>query len=447
MLVTPRAAFLAFSFLTLSVAPALARQQADSYLRPPIRYAEAPTTDPITKLQARIDSGELVLKRDRKQGYLASVLEALDIPRSSQLLVFSKTSFQAARISPRTPRAIYFNDDTYIGWVPGGDVVEVSSVDPNLGAVFYTLDQSPPEAGQKPLFERQTHACLSCHSSVRTENVPGHFMRSVFARPDGLPAYNGGSFDTTDASPLSERWGGWFVTGTVGKDQTHMGNVFATDRAHPEQIDRQAGSNLTDLSSLVKTSTFLEPSSDLVAHLVLGHQADMHNRLTAAGFAARQALAEQEAINRSQNFPPDTIWDSVRKRIEAPAEKVVEALLFCDAASWTGPVAGTSDFAQDFAARGPKDAKGRSLRDLDLNSRLFRYPCSFLIDSEAFRSLPDPTRTYIFRRLHEVLTGQDSSPRFAHLSPADRQAILEILRDTHHDLPDSWRTATATRSE
>jgi hypothetical protein len=443
MLVT-RSALLTLVSLTLA-APALA-QQTDAYLRPPISYVDTQPTDPIARLQARIDSGEVVLKRDRKHGYLASVLEALDVPRSSQLLVFSKTSFQAARISPRTPRAIYFNDDVYIGWVPGGDVVEVSSVDPHLGAVFYTLDQSP-EGGQKPLFERQTHACLSCHSSVRTNDVPGHFMRSVFTRPDGLPAYNGGTFDTTDASPLAERWGGWFVTGTVGNDQTHMGNVFATNRAHPEQIDRVAGSNVTDLASLVKITTFLEPSSDLVAHMVLDHQATMHNRITAAGFAARQAMAEQQAINQSQNLPADTIWDSVRKRIESPAEKVVESLLFCGEAPLTAPVAGTTEFANSFAARGPKDAKGRSLRDLDLKTRLFRYPCSFLIDSEAFRALPAPTLAYIHRRLLEVLSGQDTSPPFAHLTPDDRQAILEILRDTHPDLPDSWRSASSAPAD
>jgi hypothetical protein len=38
-----------------------------------------------------------------------------------------------------------------------------------------------------------------------------------------------------------------------------------------------------------------------------------------------------------------------------------------------------------------------------------------------------------------VLNGGDKDPIYQKLSPADRQAILEILRDTKTDLPAQFR--------
>ena len=109
-------------------------------------------------------------------GYLRSVLKLLYVPVSSQGLVFSKTSLQLFRISPSNPRAIYFNDNVYVGWVRSGEVIEVSTADPNLGAVFYTLDQT---ASTNPKFVRRAE-CLQCHSSRSTKDVPGHIVRSIF---------------------------------------------------------------------------------------------------------------------------------------------------------------------------------------------------------------------------------------------------------------------------
>jgi hypothetical protein len=403
----------------------------------PIDYLKGAVDDPVARLQARIDRGEVTLEFDDRQGYLPAVLEQLGVPEASQVLVFSKTSFQHTRISPRSPRALYFNDEVYVGWVRGGDVLEVASVDPKQGTVFYLLGQ---ERSGRPRFERETHACLSCHASGRTQDVPGLLVRSVYPAPDGQPVYNAGSFVTDHTSPLKERWGGWYVTGTHG-DQAHMGNAFVRDRANPERLDRAEGSNVTDLTGRFAASAYLRGTSDIVALMVLEHQTQTQNRITAANYQARMALHYDQVMNEALGRPGGTLSDSARRRIEGPAEDLVEALLFCGEAPLTGPIAGTSGFAEQFAARGPRDGRGRSLRDFDLTRRLFRYPCSPLIYSESFDGLPAEVKAYVYRRLREILTGEDQDPRFAHLDAEDRRSIFEILLATRADLPDDWTRA------
>jgi hypothetical protein len=402
-----------------------------SYEGRPINYLDGPVDDPIARLQRQLDRGEVELEYDDRLGYLPSVLERIGVSETSQVLVFSKTSFQHTRISPRSPRALYFNDDAYIGWVRGGDVLEISAVDPEQGAIYYLLDQ---RRSPRPTFERQTYDCLSCHASGRTQGVPGHLVRSVFTGPDGQPAYNAGSFVTDQTSPLEERWGGWYVSGTHG-DQRHMGNVFIRDRDNPEKLDRSAGANLKDLSDRFNSSTFLSSHSDIVALMVLEHQTQMQNRITAAGYQARVALDTEAGINEALGRPQGSMSDSTRRRIEGAAEDLLEYMLFVGEARLSAPIAGTSGFAEHFASLGQRDRRGRSLRDFDLQTRLFRYPCSYLVDSEAFEALPDQVRDCIDQRLLEILSGRDRDPKYDHLSPEDRQAILEILRDLEVDLP------------
>ncbi|MBX6316195.1 MAG: hypothetical protein IRY99_25280 [Isosphaeraceae bacterium] len=404
--------------------------------REPIDYHNAPVHDPVARLQERLDRGEVTLRYDDKNGYLASVLEQLGISPTSQMLVFSKTSFQHTRIAPKTPRAVYFGDDAYVGWVRGGDVIEIAAVDPRQGATFYLLDQ---QKADRPAFIRQTETCLQCHASPKTQDVPGHLVRSVFPDRTGLPVFRAGSFVTSHESPLAERWGGWYVTGTHG-EQRHMGNVVVTDPEHPEQLDKDAGANVTDLAGRVDTWPYLTPHSDIVALMVLEHQTQMHNYITLANYQTRLALHSEAAINQALHRPADAISPSTERRIRNAAEKVVKYLLFAHEAPLTSKITGTSDFAREFSARGPFDQRGRSLRQFDLERRLFRYPCSYLIYSEAFDTLPQPAKNHIYRRLREVLTGQDQSPDFAHLSSEDRRAILEILLATKPGLPDDWKT-------
>lgn len=401
----------------------------------PISYESSTPTEKVQKLKERLERGDLTLAYDKQHGFLKAVLEELEVPKSSQLLVFSKTSSQIRKISPQRPRAVYFNDDIYVGWVQHGGVVEISSADPMLGAVFFTIDQEQPS---QPKIVRDRGQCLICHASSRTQGVPGHLMRSVYVGRSGQPEFGSGTFNTVDTSPLAERWGGWYVTGTHGQ-QRHMGNVLITDPENNENLNTEAGANIVDLSDLVDTSPYLTPHSDIVALMVLGHQTHVHNLITRASFETRSALHYDQIMNKALDRKPDYRSESTTRRIEAAADKLVAGLLFAGEAELTDGIEGTSGFAEAFTARGPFDDEGRSLREFDLQSRLMKYPCSFLIYSQAFEALPPEIKQVVYEKLFAVLTGKDSSEEYDHLSPADRRAILEILRATQKDLPDFWR--------
>jgi hypothetical protein len=253
-----------------------------------------------------------------------------------------------------------------------------------------------------------------------------------------MPLFHAGGFVTDHRSQLSQRWGGWYVTGTHGP-QRHMGNIFAEDRDHPDDLDREKGANVTDLKGRIDVENYLAPSSDIVALMVLEHQTRMTNLITRVGWEVRMALSDQKAINQALKEPEDQISDSTRRRIDNAAESLLKYTLFTDEALLEAPVKGTAPFAAEFQGQGPRDHAGRSLRELDLTRRMFRYPCSFLIYSAAFDGLPAVVRERFYRRLWEVLTGTDRTPVYGRLTASDRQSIYEILRDTKRDLPAYWR--------
>jgi hypothetical protein len=408
---------------------------ADEYDRPPINYNTATPANAVTRLQAVVDEGKIRLEFVEHFGYLPSLLRQFKVPVSSQGLVFSRTSLQRQRIHPRTPRAVYFNDEVYVGFCQQGEVLEISAVDPQLGTVFYTLDQREAD---RPRFLRQTDHCLLCHGSSANRGVPGHLLRSVYPSDAGEPILSLGSFRVDQTTPFKNRWGGWYVTGSHGR-QSHLGNlVLSEPPVRPEAIDNRAGQNRTALPDRVNTEKYLSPHSDIVALMVLEHQTQAHNLLARANLETRLALYQNADLNRSLGKPADHIWDSVQVRIHTAGWELLRGLLFCEEAPLEGAITGTSTFAADFVARGPRDRKGRSLRDLDLRSRLFKYPCSYLIYSPAFDALPAEVKDYVLQRLGRVLTGEDSSAAFKHLSEEDRQAILEILRDTKPAAVAAW---------
>ena len=423
------------SFVTACVVASHAGAQPDDLNNPPISYKTAQTDNVVSDLQKRIRAGQAKLKFVDDHGYLPSILKELNVPLSSQVLVFSKTSFQRERITPKTPRAIYFNDDVYVGFCLRGDVLEFSAVDTNIGTAFYTLDQSPDD---KPQFDRHKDNCLSCHATSATGGAPGHLVRSVFTDRIGMPVLNAGTFRTDHTSPFKERWGGWYVTGTHGK-QAHMGNWVVENKRDPEAEGNASGQNVTELRSRFTVANYLTPHSDIVALMVFEHQTQAHNRIAQALVGTKQALHYQQALNKDLGEPATHRWESTTRRIESAGDALAKYLLFSGEAKLEGPIEGTSGFAKEFAARGPFDKKGRSLREFDLKTRLFKYPCSYLVYSKGFASLPAEVKAHTLKRMHAVLTGADTSAAFAHLTAADRAAVLEILRDTLPDLPDDWR--------
>ena len=430
--------------VSVAVATAALADLAGSYIVPlddeAIQYATRAADDPVERLNQKIAQGAVRLEFDDAHGYLRSVLRELRIPVESQVLVFSKTSFQSALISPSAPRALYFNDSTAVGSVHSSDLLEFASVDPKLGVIFYTLDQ---KRVAKPHFDRRDAACLQCHDSGGpTLGVPGLMVRSVYPDPSGMPVFQAGDFYTDQRSPLKERWGGWYVTGTHG-EMTHMGNAVARDRDHPEILEGAAGLNVTDLSRKFKTGDYLTPHSDIVALMTLEHQARMTNLITRVGYETAMTLESQTAFNQAYHQPADELSDGARHRIDSAVEQLVEYMLFVDETKLDGPIRGTSGFAEAFEKAGPRDRNGRSLRDFDLTQRMFRYPLSYMIYSEAFDGMPGAARERIYRRLFDVLTAREKSPRFARLTSNDRRAILDILRDTKKDLPDYWDASAA----
>lgn len=410
---------------------------AQDFEREPINYLTAPADNVISRLQSRLESGETRLELDDRTGYVKAVLQELQVPLSSQTLVFSKTSLQRSKIAPRTPRALFFNDDVYIGYCQNGEVVEISAVDPNLGAVFYTIDQ---ERADPPKVTRHNDNCLICHGSSNTRGVPGHLVRSVYVDAGGMPVLSMGTYRVNHSTPIEKRWGGWYVTGQHG-NQAHLGNLVLRTTRYQEPVDNSEGQNVTDLTSRFKTAGYLSPHSDLIALMVLEHQCEAQNLLTVANFQTREALHAETRLNKELNEPEGHRWESTTTRIKSACESLVRYLLFSEEAPLTAKIQGTSTFGDEFSQRGPRDSKSRSLRDFDLEHRLFKYPCSYLIYTRQFDGLPEEAKSLVWKRMWEVLTGQDQTKPFAHLQPADRLAILEIIRETKTDLPDYWKAA------
>lgn len=432
----PRIVFLSHLFVTVAATQSSFLWADDEFEREPILYSASTPQNRVSAVKDRIERGELKLEYSSELGYLPSLLQALEIPAESQALVFSKTSLQMRRISPRTPRAIYFSDDVYVGFCQSGEVLEISAADPKLGAVFYSLDQLP---GGDPQVVRRTENCLVCHSSSRMEGIPGHVVRSLYVDASGQPLLSGGSRTVDHTTPFEQRWGGWYVTGTHG-DQKHLGNLVVRGRDVVEPVDNAEGQNVVELKYRINPDRYLTAHSDIVALMVLEHQTLVHNRLTKANFETRQALAYEEMMNRTMENPMGTRLESTTRRIQSTGDRLVEALLFVNEAKLTGSVKGTSGYTEKFTELGPRDHRTRSLRDFELQTRMFKYPCSYLIYSDSFNQLPQPSRDYVLQRLWDVLSGKDQSEKFAHLSAEDRQAIREILRDTKKDLPDYWRS-------
>ena len=402
----------------LAVAAGIEETTYVPYDHPAIQYVEKPPSDAVARLQKQIDRGAVKLEYTPGFGYLPSLLKNLGINIDTQMLVFSKTSFQSVKISPRAPRALYFNDEVAVGSVQDGEVLELVALDPQQGDNFYTLSI---EKTDHPEFARRD-VCLQCHQGLSTLGVPGILVSSVYPAADGMPAFRGQAMITDHRSEFDHRWGGWYVTGTHGS-MTHMGNAVGHDPARPQLLDTQGTQNLTSLDKKFDTSKYLLPTSDIVALMTLEHQTRLTNLMTRVGWDTRIAQHDGKLDEAKLN---------------GEVEEMVTYMLFADERPIREPIAGVSTFTKTFPERGPRDHQGRSLRDFDLKTRLFRYPLSYMIYSAAFDGMPDVVRARVYQRLYDVLSGKDQNQKYARLTADDRKAILEIVRDTKPNLPAYW---------
>lgn len=363
----------------------------------PVDYLSSSTDDPVRPVARKLADGSLKLDWKPPHGYLESLLKALDVPVESQLLVFSKTALNPGLVSPRNPRAIYFNDDVSVGWVPGSEAIELTATDPVKGAIFYTLRQSQ----RTPTLFRREERCQACHVGTTTLSVPGLMVRSFV--PDELGKPLAGYSRITHETPIAHRLGGWYVTGTHG-DQPHAGNLYGADAPERYRDHPLAAGNRTELEPRV-AAKYLTPHSDLVAHLVLQHQAHGLNLITRVGYEARfDRRSDAESL-------------------------LVRYLLFADEAATSAPMAGTSGFYKAFAARGSARASSRSLRAFDLKTRLFERRLSYLIEGRAFRGLPTEARERVSRSIEAALREETGGPA-AHIPRKEREELVAILRES-----------------
>ncbi len=387
---------------------------------PAIEYASRPAEDVVAALNRSPDRLSR-LTFDPQSGYLRSLLGALAVPVASQMLVFSKTGVQSALTSPANPRALFFNDAVVVGYIRGAPFLELAALDPRQGAVFYTLDQ---QERRPPSLVRRDR-CLTCHVSYNTMDVPGFLVRSQATAADGQTLRQLGSFVIDHRSPFEERWGGWYVTGTA-RGLRHMGNHPIAASAAETVTVTSPDLALASLDGRNDPRGYMTPYSDVVALMVFEHQAHLMNLITRLGWEARVAI-----FNRQSDASKDPVRGAV--------DELADYLLFVDEAALPSPVEGSSGFSEAFAALEPRDRKGRSLRAFDLHTRLFQYRCSYMIYSDAFEQLPPVAREAVYRRLWQILSGQDHTPRYARLSPQDRRTVVEILRDTKPGLPAFFR--------
>ena len=407
---------------TLVMHPAAA---TDLWELPPIRYSETQATDPVHQLAATLGQDPHAIPTHDPLERLRFVLRQLKIPEESQILVFSKTSKQNALIHPGNPRSIFFNENAYVGYVPGGDI-EVISPDPGLGPIFYVIPSPVPD--QPTRITRQTSSCLSCHGTARTESVPGVLVRSVFPDETGQPRLELGSHLTTHRSPITRRWGGYYVTGT--SSLPHMGN-----QTFPKDHDPGSSPTTPQFKTVPKPvdpSHYLRPTSDIVALMVLEHQCHLQNLMTAAEMNYRRFLLLRRSLH-----PEVTARDPVvRQYLQQSAAKLVPWIFF-EGEAELGPdgIEGDPKFQAALNKRFPKSHDGRSLADFQLYQRLFKYPCSYMVYSKTFRSLSPELKSTILSQMHQVLSTPPAPDNQPQISASARRKILSILEDTLPDWP------------
>lgn len=416
----------------------------DEYENAPIRYSDTTPNDATQRLESLMAAGKVKIDRTDAWTVLRDVMKQFDIPQESQVMVFSKTSKQNELINPQTPRVIYFGDNAYLGYCLGGSI-EVATIDPKLGPIFYLL--APDEEPSKPLHFQRDNSCLSCHGGSYTPEVPGLIVRSVYPGPEGHPITSQGSTVVDTTTPFADRWGGWYVTGKHGS-VLHRGNVTATEKNDQTiDIDFKAGANVTSLARFFDVTPYKRKQSDIVALMVLEHQTSVQNILTKANQSSLRAMHMQTSLQRELG---ETVMSeptgTARRIIDHCAEDIVEALLFKDEAALPdGGIEGDPAFQTAFTKRAPQCSDGRSLKDFQLLHRLFKYRCSYMVYSLTFHHLTAPLKQTVLNRLWTVLGGKDTTGEYAYLSETERGHIRRILAETLPGAPAEWKQAMAVK--
>lgn len=403
----------------LGLAGAAAASEAPTYQdfdQPPHNYWDRPLRDPFTLAKPDFESGARSLDRSSEKAFLQSLLKSLEIPASSQMLLFSTTSLQLSLIRPRNPRALFFNEDVYVGYIPGGRI-EIVSIDPEAGGIFYIFDIP---RGESPIRVERSTRCMNCHASDDTRRVPGLTLKSVVPGPNGgtLKSFRSGLLG--HEVPFEERFGGWYVTG-AGAITNHYGNV--TGSLYQGKLTKyplQLGAYPADRYPM--------PASDILPQLVMEHQAGFVDRAIEATYRTRTALSVGGGKLNADGS----------KELEDQAVQLTRYLLFADEARLPASVEGDPAFKSDFLRTRRVSKGGASLKDFDLKSRLFKHRCSYMIYSSVFQGMPVEMKLRVYAKLSAALDTRRPDPAFAYLPAEEKANIHRILKETLNDLPKNW---------
>lgn len=303
-----------------------------------------------------------------------------------------------------------------MGWVPGGDFLEVTASSPTTGNNFYSISGS----GNNPVLNKETHRCLRCHGGSFTRDIPSPLVRSVFPDSNGQPIFKAGTTFVDHTTPMKDRQGGWFVTGTKSKNRGNL--VYQETERGADQ------GRIFDMSD-IRNIDYPGEGSDRVALLILEHQSELHRLLAHLSLQTQTALYSQrkfdELLGRTERLS-----DSTKRQIKSVGDKVLRYMFFKDEAELPCISLKYSPYAQYFNGNGPKDSKGRSLYDLRMAGQMFEYPFSYMVYSDAFQSLPDEALEYLTAELAAILNPDSNYEGYNHLTRSDKLVIRQILEET-----------------
>ena len=404
----------------------------NDYELEPHGYFSKDAKDPVTLLMKRVQRGEVLIKEPNGKPLVERLLRELGLNKDTQVLVFSRTSLQRREVSYSNPRALYFNESVYLGWMPNGRI-EIASFDPELGPIFYF--QRELDDASSPLLAR-SRSCLGCHAGDATNFLPGSLGRSVYPDKSGRSLRSIDDYRRSGHHiPLHDRYGGWFVSGNHGA-MRHMGNAIASREGGKITIDREQFANLEKLDRFFSTEAYPAPGSDIAALLVFDHQVTMHHRLVEAAYRARQSLFDSKLDPKETDVSKLSKGRSTDEFLEG-RDKVVDYLLFRDETP-IPKVSCDPAFRRAFSANRIADSRKRSLKDLRLDGRIFENRCSYMIYSPTFDQFPPMLKGAIYARIHEILTSPKPVEGFDYLGKEEKRRILEILDETKEDLPPGW---------
>jgi hypothetical protein len=410
--------FLLLSLLGASVMAAESAYRVMDFRAAPHNYNEHVPKDRFAMLLKQIDKGEFQPDTSSDQALLRSLLQGLKVPVSSQMLLFSASSLQSEIINPRNPRALFFNEDTYVGYVPGG-VLEIAAADPEVGPIFYVFDRLQP-GGPFPRVQRGTK-CFNCHGGTATKRLPGLIAESLLVSQAGSSLETYRRDEQGHQIPLENRFGGWHLT---GKHHiiSHKANVIGFARnGKIEKMEVVPGQSWD-------TAKHLLPTSDILPHLVHEHQIGFENRLVRGIYIVRQLKHDRQGM----------LGLAEQAEIDAWAQDFARYVLFADEAKFPREgIQGDPDYVRDFLEGRRASKRGLSLKDLDLKTRLFKHRCSFMLYTDTWEHAPKELKDRVYYRMAEAL--RDAQPSMSHLATEERRVIREILKETLHDLPAWWR--------